>query len=111
MMLSFDRAFWSVCSSKARVLSVMDAVQETIQNLETQLQFSAAEGVALRRVLTRWLGPGVAVVRRIRHAPALVLYVTLGMCSPLLLPHVRWALGRLAALWRRVTTPFIGLCH
>ena len=102
LLLSMNSDLWKEYPTQSQLRSVFQAFHEMMTDLESTLELSSEEKVSFRRVLDRWLGPGVRLGRTIGNWPSFLFYPAVWLLSPLLVPRVRPVLSSIARSIRRV---------
>ena len=107
-LLRMDEGLWDIASTKARLVSTVTALLDLLAALPGRFRLSSQETQDLRRLVFRWLGPGVQRTPVFKQAPDRMFYPLFFLGSPLLIPRVRRGLSRLAGHWRKTRN---GLLH
>lgn len=99
-LLRADDLFWSDCASKEDVGTAVRALGETLCRLRDTLQLTSAEYTIIQRFVSRRIGLGVRLAPTLMRYPSWAFYASVGLLSPLLIPHVHESLSRVNR-WRR----------
>ncbi len=89
LLLRMEKEFWDRCRSRKELERALSALELLLRRIREQLNLSDAEAASLIRRIHRRLGPGVAVVMRLRTLPSAVLFPLLVGLSPMLVSPLR----------------------
>lgn len=108
-LLRMDGSFWQEPRSRSAIMHGMESLDLLFAGIRERLSFNGDEYASLRRTISRRLGFGPAIARRLAWAPSRLFCAVFLLGSPLLIPGVlqrvrqtAWAVRRMVcAAWFR----------
>ena len=101
-LLRVEQEFWNECKTVEQVCALVEALDAMLAAVEKKLVLSPREAVSLRRVVHRWVGPGIVLARKLKRLPSRLFFPAFAASCPFLIPLMRPLAGRLADCFRRM---------
>ncbi|HYR89104.1 MAG TPA: glycosyltransferase [Terriglobia bacterium] len=99
-ILRMESVVWTGSQTHQQIAVVLESIGYLLNRSASELRLRPDESRNLRRMVYRWLGPGVKLGVRVKHLPSLIFYSVVFVFSPLLVPGVRPVLTRVAEFMR-----------